>query len=181
MAAWHVAPLSISAVRLDGGQVGVRCGMSSGVTPCGDTGRHFWHNLANRSWRRPRSVGAPGATGRPGRWDTLKEGEPMGGRWIRDAARLSAAGMLAAGLWAALAEPPARAYTPEQVAAGGQVYAASCAGCHGARGEGAGADDPEAPLLVGPRGLTGFRHVLELYEFTRDSMPQDQPGSLSAE
>jgi mono/diheme cytochrome c family protein len=105
----------------------------------------------------------------------------MGGRWIRDAARLSAAGMLAAGLWAALVEPAARAYTPEQVAAGGQVYTQSCAGCHGARGEGAGPDDPEAPLLIGPRGLTGFRHVLELYEFTRDSMPQDQPGSLSAE
>jgi len=59
--------------------------------------------------------------------------------------------------------------------------ALTCAGCHGARGEGAGADDPEAPLLIGPRGLTGFRHVLELYEFTRDSMPQDQPSSLSAE
>jgi mono/diheme cytochrome c family protein len=102
----------------------------------------------------------------------------MGGNWTTGAWRLGAAALLAGGLGAALVEPPARAYTPEQVAAGGQVYTRSCANCHGARGEGRGPDDPEAPELVGPRGLTGFRHVQELFEFTRDSMPQDQPASL---
>ena len=100
---------------------------------------------------------------------------------LRGAWRAGAAGLLAAALSVALAEPAARAYTPEQVAAGQQVYARSCAGCHGARGEGAGPDDPEAPLLVGRRGLSGFRDAQELYEFTADTMPQDQPGSLPAQ
>jgi mono/diheme cytochrome c family protein len=97
---------------------------------------------------------------------------------LRGAWRAAAVGLLAAGLWASVAGPAARAYTPEQVAAGRQVYADTCAGCHGARGEGGGPDDPESPLLVGPRGLSGYRDAQELYEFTVDSMPQDQPGSL---
>ncbi|HZU07524.1 MAG TPA: cytochrome c [Chloroflexota bacterium] len=95
--------------------------------------------------------------------------------------RLSALGLLAAGCWLVLAGLPARAYTPEQVAAGRDVYARSCASCHGARGEGGGPESPDAPLLVGPRALTGFRDALELYEFTAESMPQDQPNSLPAE
>jgi S-disulfanyl-L-cysteine oxidoreductase SoxD len=105
----------------------------------------------------------------------------MRGKWSGRAWRLGAAGLLAAGLWGTVAEPAVRAQTPDQVAAGAQVYSASCANCHGARGEGRGPDDPDAPLLVGPRGLTGFRHGLELFEFVRDSMPQDQPGSLTAD
>jgi hypothetical protein len=36
-------------------------------------------------------------------------------------------------------------------------------------------------MLVGPRALTGFRNAQELYEFTVDSMPQDEPGSLTSE
>jgi cytochrome c len=81
-------------------------------------------------------------------------------------------------LWAGPAGHSARAYTPEQVEIGAAVYATSCAGCHGERGQGGGRDDPESPALVGPRALTGFRHVQELYEFTYDSMPQDVPSSL---
>ncbi|HZR98727.1 MAG TPA: cytochrome c [Chloroflexota bacterium] len=103
--------------------------------------------------------------------------EPWGwGLW-----RAGAAGLLAVGFWVAQAGPPVRAYTPEQVTAGGEVYAASCANCHGARGEGGGRSAPDAPLVVGPRALTGFRNAQELYEFTADSMPQDAPGSLTSD
>jgi cytochrome c len=102
-------------------------------------------------------------------------------RWGWGAWRLGAVSLLAAGFWVAQAGPAARAYTPEQVTAGAEVYAASCANCHGTRGEGAGRGAPDAPLVVGPRALTGFRNAQELYEFTVDSMPQDEPGSLTSE
>jgi mono/diheme cytochrome c family protein len=95
--------------------------------------------------------------------------------------RAGAVALLAAGFWVAQAGPAARAYSPDQVTAGADVYAANCASCHGARGEGAGRSAPDAPLLVGPRALTGFRNVQELYEFTVDSMPQDAPGTLTSE
>jgi mono/diheme cytochrome c family protein len=100
-------------------------------------------------------------------------------RWgLGAAGRLAVVGAIAAGLWGTLSGPAVRAYTPDQVAAGQQVYVANCVGCHGDRGQGAGPDDPEAPLLIGPRGLTGFRDALDVYQFTVDSMPSDKPGSL---
>lgn len=46
--------------------------------------------------------------------------------------------------------PPAAPPTPEQAALGAQVYEQHCAGCHGARGEGA---EPMAPALAGNRAL----------------------------
>jgi len=95
--------------------------------------------------------------------------------------RWGAVALLAAALWTTLADPPARAYTPEQVAAGEQVYRNSCGACHGTRGEGAGPDAPEAPAVIGPRALTGFRDGQDLYDYLADSMPQDNPGSLPAE
>jgi mono/diheme cytochrome c family protein len=97
-----------------------------------------------------------------------------GGLW-----RVGVVGLLAAGFWAAQAEPAARAYTPEQVAMGAEVYAASCANCHGTRGEGAGRNAPDAPMVVGTRAITSFRTAQELYDFTIESMPQDEPGSLT--
>ncbi len=102
-------------------------------------------------------------------------------RWGWIALRLGAGGLLAAALWAMLAEPAARAYTPDQVAAGQQVYTNACAGCHGARGEGAGPNSDEAPLVVGPRALRGYRDAQDLYDYVSDSMPQDQPGSLTSD
>jgi mono/diheme cytochrome c family protein len=95
--------------------------------------------------------------------------------------RWGAVALLAAALWTTLADPPARAYTPEQVTAGEQVYRTSCGACHGARGEGAGPDAPEAPAVIGPRALTGFRDGQDLYDYTADSMPQDNPGSLPSQ
>ena len=101
----------------------------------------------------------------------------MRGSWSAGAWRAGLVGMLAVGLWGTLAEPTPRAYTQDQVTAGDQVYAASCANCHGARGEGSA----DSPLLVGPRALTGFRDAQELYDFMVESMPQDQPASLPAD
>jgi mono/diheme cytochrome c family protein len=100
----------------------------------------------------------------------------LGGIW-----RAGAVALLAAGAWTMVAGPAARAYTPEQVAAGQQVYATTCASCHGDRGEGAMPDAPDAPSLIGARALTGFRDGQDLYEYVVDSMPQDDPGSLRAE
>jgi mono/diheme cytochrome c family protein len=102
-------------------------------------------------------------------------------RGFGPAERLAAAGLLAGSLWASLAGPAARAYTPEQVTAGQQVFTANCARCHGERGQGGGQDDPEAPLIIGARALTGFRDGQDLYEYVTDSMPNDNPGSLPAD
>jgi mono/diheme cytochrome c family protein len=101
------------------------------------------------------------------------------GALFRAAWRLGAVGLAIVGTGMLLASPAARAYTPEQVTAGQQVYATHCANCHGDRGQGAGPDDPEAPLLIGARALTGFRDAQDLYQFTADSMPSDKPGSLT--
>ncbi len=103
----------------------------------------------------------------------------MHSQGIGAAWRVAAAGLLAAAFSALVREPPARAYTPEQVQAGAQVFSQICSGCHGARGEGAGPDDPEAPLLVGPLGLTSFRDAQEIFDFIKVEMPSDVPGSLT--
>jgi mono/diheme cytochrome c family protein len=92
--------------------------------------------------------------------------------------RVGTVGLLAVSVWASLGGPAVRAYTPDQVTAGQQVYTATCARCHGDRGQGAGPDDPEAPLVIGARALTGFRDGQDLYEYVVDSMPNDAPGSL---
>lgn len=104
--------------------------------------------------------------------------------WSAGLWRAGVVGLLVASGWLGWAEPAARAaapdgaYTQDQVTAGNQVYVDSCSSCHGARGEGAGEKDPNAPLVVGPRALTGFRNAQDLYEYVADSMPGDDPGSL---
>ena len=42
-------------------------------------------------------------------------------------------------------------------------------------------DAPDAPSVIGPRALTGLRDGQDLYDYVVDSMPQDDPGSLTAE
>jgi mono/diheme cytochrome c family protein len=75
-------------------------------------------------------------------------------------------------------------------AAGAALYAARCASCHGAQGEGMAA----YPRLVGPRADTALRfaadaklpktpgnywpHATTLYDYVRRAMPYDAPGSL---
>ncbi|MDF1504614.1 cytochrome c, partial [Roseisolibacter sp. H3M3-2] len=80
--------------------------------------------------------------------------------------------------------------------AGARVYAARCAACHGARGEGQGA----FPKLVQAPGTAGFAgdsfpfardhklpktvgtywpYATTLYDYVRHAMPYDRPGSLT--
>lgn len=74
---------------------------------------------------------------------------------------------------------------------GARVFAASCAGCHGARGEGL----PVAPALVGREPREGFPfgeslkyvrtvgnywpYATTLYDYINRAMPASSPGSLT--
>lgn len=84
---------------------------------------------------------------------------------------------------------PAGSGTPEQ---GAQVYASSCASCHGANGEGI---PPYPQLIGGPKGSFNFAsdfriprtignywpYATTLYDYIRRAMPLTAPGSLSAD
>lgn len=85
---------------------------------------------------------------------------------------------------------PAGSGTPEQ---GAQVYAAKCAECHGANGEGR---PPAYPQLVGgPRGNVDFArdpsaartignywpYATTIFGYIRRAMPFSAPGSLTAD
>jgi cytochrome c len=70
---------------------------------------------------------------------------------------------------------------------GAALYAARCAGCHGAKGEGAQADP-----LAGGQGSLGSKkplrtvgsywpHATTLFDYVRRAMPFDAPQSLSAD
>ena len=61
---------------------------------------------------------------------------------------------------------------------GAQVFAASCARCHGATGEGV----PPAPPVWGGRSFTvgaGMARPRTAASFIRSNMPQDMPGTLT--
>jgi S-disulfanyl-L-cysteine oxidoreductase SoxD len=73
----------------------------------------------------------------------------------------------------------------DQVAQGGKLYAAECASCHGANGEG----DP-APALVGATALpldppagakrsVQFRTGADVFGFVKANMPPKEAGKLS--
>ncbi len=67
-------------------------------------------------------------------------------------------------------------FSEEQAAAGADVFARRCAGCHG--GELGGGFGPRlAPLSSYWPG----RSLAELFSFVSGNMPFDSPGSLSAE
>ncbi|MGI8929411.1 MAG: c-type cytochrome [Candidatus Limnocylindrales bacterium] len=62
----------------------------------------------------------------------------------------------------------------EQLARGADFYAASCASCHGADGEG-----DIGPALVGERYVFRSRGTAQgLYDYVSEAMPFDAPGSL---
>ena len=78
----------------------------------------------------------------------------------------------------------------EQVAAGQKLYAANCAECHGASGEGSpgprvvGLDQGALPLDPPPGAKyrkTQFKSVADIAGFVVASMPPKAPGSLSSE
>jgi alcohol dehydrogenase (cytochrome c) len=77
------------------------------------------------------------------------------------------------------APPTASAFTAAQATAGGAVYNQKCAGCHGGNFEGSG----DAPALAGGTFMLQWRAKMasDLVGTIRQTMPQDDPGSLSAE
>jgi mono/diheme cytochrome c family protein len=81
---------------------------------------------------------------------------------------------------APLATPAAKAATTTagQLADQGRaVYATSCAGCHGAQGEGG-----TAPALIGQNvTFPRFSTAQDLLGYITQRMPANHPGSLSAE
>lgn len=69
-------------------------------------------------------------------------------------------------------------YTEEQAAAGAEIYANSCAMCHGKQLEGT----YEIPALTGRFfGKWGRASVGSLFDYIGTAMPQMAPGSLSPE
>jgi S-disulfanyl-L-cysteine oxidoreductase SoxD len=82
------------------------------------------------------------------------------------------------------AQAPARTvwegiYTDAQATRGKDLYAQNCAACHG--GELAGGE--MAPPLTGAEFMAGWDGLTagDLYERIHSSMPQNAPGSLSAQ
>lgn len=61
-----------------------------------------------------------------------------------------------------------------QVSDGEQVYASSCAMCHGDQGQGG-----NAPALIGSGTLESYPTGRDLYDFISQNMPASDPGSLS--
>lgn len=76
-------------------------------------------------------------------------------------------------------------YTDEQAERGEQFYRASCSQCHGIRLDGA-AEDPDmsgSPAVARARLIRSWedQSVASLFEYTRGSMPEQNPGSMSNE
>jgi len=68
-------------------------------------------------------------------------------------------------------------YTADQARRGRQIYAKECASCHGSDLTGG----ESAPPLAGPGFLSNWTSLTvgDLFERTRVSMPEDDPGKLS--
>ena len=90
---------------------------------------------------------------------------------MRRATGLAVALALTVGLLAAGA---ALALTDAQVARGAEVFANSCATCHGPNG-----NDGFATPLKGPGSLVRFASTRELYDYTSTTMPLAAEGSLT--
>ena len=68
-------------------------------------------------------------------------------------------------------------YTADQARRGRQIYAKECASCHGSDLTGG----ESAPPLAGPGFLSNWTSLTvgDLFERTRVSMPENDPGKLS--
>lgn len=92
------------------------------------------------------------------------------------------AGAAALFTWAAAraGEPSPPAGLPalaqsDQLAAGEQVFREICSVCHGEQGQGG----DEAPTIIGPGNLLAdYQTAKGLFDFIRENMPNDDPGSL---
>lgn len=74
-------------------------------------------------------------------------------------------------------------YSTEQASLGGDIYPSVCGRCHGYRLDGA-PDDPDmlpAPPIAGTKFLRNWngRSLAALFEYTRTTMPENNPGFLS--
>jgi S-disulfanyl-L-cysteine oxidoreductase SoxD len=69
-------------------------------------------------------------------------------------------------------------YTAEQADKGSEVYTEKCQSCHGAEAGGA-----DAPALAGAEfaGNWDTMTAAQLFDRIRQTMPQDDPGSMSRE
>ncbi len=85
--------------------------------------------------------------------------------------QFSIASCLAIALYAVWESSPS-AHAADKPSPGQQIYAKTCAECHGK--EGAGGDGYEKPLA-------GDLSVPQLAKLVKKTMPQDEPGTLSAE
>jgi mono/diheme cytochrome c family protein len=74
-------------------------------------------------------------------------------------------------------------FTAEQAGRGEFVYPVACGKCHGYRLDGAPDDDDmfSTPPIGGPKFLRnwGGRTLAALYEYTRTTMPANNPGFLA--
>jgi len=93
---------------------------------------------------------------------------------------LSAALLMAAGGFAAAqaAAPSSGDYTQQQAKAGQPVYANRCASCHGSNMQG-----QSGPALAGSAFASNLQFskqtAKQLFDFIKQQMPADAPGSLS--
>jgi mono/diheme cytochrome c family protein len=74
-------------------------------------------------------------------------------------------------------------YRADQAAFGGMIYPSVCGRCHGYRLDGA-PDDPDmfpTPPIAGTKFLRNWngRSLAALFEYTRTTMPENNPGFLS--
>jgi len=58
--------------------------------------------------------------------------------------------------------------------AGAKTFEASCASCHGKKGEGG----KKAPTLIGKKALGDYKDAKETFAYVKDNMPPDGPGKL---
>lgn len=87
------------------------------------------------------------------------------------------------------AASPGAGSADDQVAAGAKLYAANCASCHGAGGEG----DSNIPAVVGKNALpldakppsearkSKFHTAADVFQFVKANMPPKKGGSLTDE
>ncbi len=71
-------------------------------------------------------------------------------------------------------------YTSAQAAAGAQVYAGSCARCHGVNLEGVSGPALKGSDLTAP-GAQGKLTVSDIFKYMTSLMPAGDPGSLTHE
>lgn len=73
------------------------------------------------------------------------------------------------------AAPAGGAADPALIAQGAKIFEDSCSSCHGQSGEGHG----KTPAVKGTGTLAKFASDADLFSYTKEKMPKDDPGSLS--